>query len=252
MSLQQPRARYRQVADDLREAISRGTYGPGVALPSQPELARKYGLNQTSISRAIALIESEGLIRTEKGVGSFVLDIPTVKRVRRIPARGEGAGSSFAEGLQKAGLRPRTELVQVEEIAPPPRVAEYLNMNADDTALIRKRHMFADEKPVQIAASYLPIAIAGGTDIAFPDTGPTGLYKRLSERGHRVVRFVEEIESRRPSEEEAAFLRIPVSQHVLEVVRFAFDPKGRPLEVVLNVFPSQLWKLTYEWVNDSE
>jgi GntR family transcriptional regulator len=34
---------------------------------------------------------------------------------------------------------------------------------------------------------------------------------------------------------------------VLEVVRFAYDRLGRPLEVVMNVFPSQLWRLTYEW-----
>ncbi|WP_433247676.1 GntR family transcriptional regulator [Actinomadura nitritigenes] len=247
MPLQHPRSRYRQVADDLREAIARGTYGPGTALPSQPELARKYGLNQTSISRAIGLLESEGLIRTERGVGSFVLDIPTVKRVRRIPTRGNGSGSSFAEGMRKAGLSPKTELKQVEEIDPPDEVATRLDLPEGEKTLIRKRHMFADERPVQLAASYIPMSIAGGVDIAFPDTGPTGLYERLAERGHRVVRFTEEIESRRPTDEEADFLRISSAQHVLEVVRLAYDRVGSPLEVVVNVFPSQLWKLTYEW-----
>ncbi|MFC4051185.1 GntR family transcriptional regulator [Actinomadura syzygii] len=247
MPLQHPRSRYRQVADDLREAIVRGTYGPGAALPSQPELARKYGLNQTSISRAIGILESEGLIRTERGVGSFVLDIPTVKRVRRIPARGNGSGSSFAEGMRKAGLAPRTELKQAEAVEPPPDVATRLDLPEGELTLIRKRHMFADERPVQLAASYIPMSVAGEVDIAFPDTGPTGLYERLAERGHRVVRFAEEIESRRASPEEADFLRISTAQHVLEVVRFAFDRTGRPLEVVINAFPSQLWKLTYEW-----
>lgn len=247
MPLQHPRSRYRQVADDLREAITRGTYGPGAALPSQPELARKYGLNQTSISRAIGILESEGLIRTERGVGSFVLDIPTVKRVRHIPSRGNGSGSSFAEGMRKAGLTPKTELKQAEAIDPPPEVATRLNLPEGELTLIRKRHMFADERPVQLAASYIPMSVAGDVSIAFPDTGPTGLYERLAERGHRVVRFAEEIEARRPTEEEADFLRISKAQHVLEVVRFAFDRTGRPLEVVINVFPSQLWKLTYEW-----
>jgi GntR family transcriptional regulator len=245
--LQRPRSRYQQVADDLREAITRGTYGPGVALPSQPELGRKYGLTQTSINRAIGVLESEGLIRTERGVGSFVLDIPTVKRVRRIPSRGPGSGSSFAEGLEKAGLKPSTNLVQAEAIVPPPEVAGRLGLATDELALIRKRQMFADDRPVQLAASYVPMSVAGDVGIAFPDTGPTGLYARLAERGHRVVRFMEEIESRRPTEEESDFLRIGRSQHVLEVVRFAFDRVGKPLDLVVNVFPSQLWKLTYEW-----
>jgi GntR family transcriptional regulator len=247
MSTQRPAARYRQVADDLREAISRGTYGPGAALPSQPSLARKYGLNQTSINRAITALEAEGLVRTEHGRGSYVVDIPTVKRVRHIPPRGGGSGSSFAEGLHKVGMAPRTELVQAEVIALPPEIARHLGRAEGAEALIRKRHMFADDRPVQLAASYIPLEVAGGADLAFPDTGPTGIYKRLAERGYRVARFAEEIESRRPTLEETDFLRISSAQHVLEVVRFAYNGAGRPLEVVTNVFPAQLWRLTYEW-----
>lgn len=177
------------------------------------------------------------------------MDIPRVKRVRRVPP-GKGSGSSFAEGMQKAGLTPRTELKQVEAVDPPPDVANRLNLVDGELTLIRKRHMFADERPVQLATSYIPMSIAGAVDIAYPDTGPSGLYERLAARGHRVVRFVEEIESRRPTEEEAGFLRISGTQHVMEVVRFAFDRVGKPLEVVINVFPSHLWKLTYEWAAD--
>ncbi|SNR97204.1 transcriptional regulator, GntR family [Haloechinothrix alba] len=247
MRPQRPTARYRHVADDLREAIARGSYQAGETLPSQPELARRYGLNQTSISRAIALLESEGLIRTEHGRGSYVLDFPTVKRVRHIPPKGNGSGSSFAESLHKAGMEPRTELVQAEIVTPPTEVAKHLGLSEGEQALIRKRHMYADERAVQIAASYIPLDVAGGPEIAFPDTGPTGLYQRLAERGYRVVRFVEEIESRRPTEEEADFFSISPAYHVLEVVRFALDHTGRPLDVVVNVFPSQLWRLTYEW-----
>jgi GntR family transcriptional regulator len=247
MSLQPPRARYRQVADDLREAIVRGTYGPGAALPSQPDLARRYGLNQTSISRAIGVLEGEGLVRTEHGRGSYVIDIPPVKRVRRIPPRGEGSGSSFAEEMRKQGLDPDTKLIQAEVVNPPAAVAVHLDLGESEQALIRKRHMFVNGRPVQIASSYIPLSIAGSVDLAFPDTGPTGIYERLAERGHQVARFVEEIESRRPSEEEASFLGISPAQPVLEVTRLVYDRVSRPLEAVINVFPSQLWQLTYEW-----
>lgn len=126
-------------------------------------------------------------------------------------------------------------------------MAKHLGLSDGEQTLLRKRHMFADDKPVQIAASYTPLDVAGSPDIAFPDTGPTGLYKRLAERGFKVVRFVEEIEGRRPTPEEVDFLHISSGQHVLEVVRLAFDRLGRAIEVVVNVFPSQPWKLTYEW-----
>lgn len=250
ISIQRPTARYRQVASDLRDAISRGEFAAGEMLPSQPTLARRYGLNQTSVSRAIAVLEAEGLVRTEHGRGSYVVDVPTVKRVRRIPSRGAGSGSSFAESMYKSGLEPRTGLVQAEVIDPPATVAEQLGLPVGEQVLIRKRHMFAGDRPVQLATSYIPVQVAGSVELAFPDTGPTGIYGRLAARGHHIVRFVEQVDARRPTSEEVEFLRLSSGQHVFDVVRFAYGRTGRPLEVVSNVFPTQFWRLSYEWEAD--
>lgn len=243
--METPRARYRQVADDMREAIKRGTYAPGEALPSQPELARRYGLNQTSINRAIALLRAEGLIRVEHGRGAFVQEVPRVKRTRRVP-RPDGQGSSFAEEMRRAGLEPRTELVSVTTAPAPEDVAEYLAISKGDPVVVRLRHMYASDRPVQLATSYLPMTVAGSEQIAHPDVGPTGLYKRLAARGFEVDRFVEEIEARRPRSDEAEFLGLTEAQHVLEVARIAYAG-DLPVETVINVFPSQQWRLSYEW-----
>jgi GntR family transcriptional regulator len=97
------------------------------------------------------------------------------------------------------------------------------------------------------AISYIPAAIAGGQDIALPDTGPTGLYKRLAARGYHVARFTEQIEARHPRPEEASFLGLTDAQHVLEVTRVAYANDDLPVETVINVFPSQQWRLSYEW-----
>ena len=96
------------------------------------------------------------------------------------------------------------------------------------------------------------VGAAGGVELAHPDTGPTGIYERLAARGFRVARFAEESESRRPTREESDFLRISPSQHVLEVTRLAYDPVGRVLKVTVNVFPSQLWRLSYEWSTEDD
>jgi 8-oxo-dGTP diphosphatase len=42
---------------------------------------------------------------------------------------------------------------------------------------------------VQLATSYIPLAVAGSQDIALPDTEPTVLYHRLGLRGYHVTRF---------------------------------------------------------------
>lgn len=46
--------------------------------------------------------------------------------------------------------------------------------------------MFADGRPVQPAASCIPLTVAGGVDLAYPDTEPTGMYTRLAECGYEV------------------------------------------------------------------
>ncbi len=103
---------------------------------------------------------------------------------------------------------------------------------------------------MQLAVSYLPVSVAGSEEIALPDTGPTGLYNRLAERGHQVARFTEDIEARRPRQDEASFLQLTDAQQVLVVVRVAYGADGTPLETVFNVFPSQQWRLSYEWTAD--
>ncbi|CAM3657689.1 UTRA domain-containing protein [Nocardiopsis rhodophaea] len=252
-SLEPPKARYKQVADVLRDAIKRGDYPPGSTLPSQPELAREFGLNQSSISRAIAMLQAEGMIRTEHGRGSVVLDVPTVKRVRRIDKdyRTKPGGSSYAEELSKAGVKPRTDLVRCEAAIPPAEIAEVLQLGESDETLIRRRHMYADGKPVQIATSYIPMDVAGSVDIAMPDVGPSGMYARISERGFGPVRFTEDIEVRGAAEEEVTFLRIAPGQPVFAVLRTAFDAEDRPVETCLNILAALQWRLTYSWSQES-
>ena len=249
MRLEAPRARYQQVADDLRTAIKRGEYPAGSPLPSQPELARRYGLNQTSINRAIAVLRAEGLVRVEHGRGAFVQEVPTVKRVRRIDRdyRSDPGGSSYADEMSKSGLSPHVDEAEVDVVTPPGEIAEALDLSDAEQALMRRRRMYADNAPVQLATSYIPMSAAGSPDIAFPDTGPSGIYARLAKHGFGPVRFTEDIEVRSPTAEEARFLRIPEGQPVFEVLRTAFDARDRPVEACANVLAALQWRLTYSW-----
>lgn len=246
MELQAPRARYRQVADRLREAIQRGEYGPGDPLPSQPDLARQYGLNQTSISRAIAILRHEGFVRVEQGRRAFVQEMPTVRRVRRIP-HGGSRDSSFATEMRRLGLDPKTDLVGTRVARAPAEIVERLGISDDQDVLIRQRHMYASGHPVQMATSYIPIDIAGGRDVADPDTNPAALYERLAARGHRSTHLIEEIEVRRPTIAEAEFLQLPEGHPVIVVVRLAYDQHGRAMDVAVNVLCGYQWRLIYEW-----
>lgn len=254
MSLEAPRARYQQVADELRAGIKDGTYAAGSPLPSQPELARRYGLNQTSINRAIAVLRAEGLVRVEHGRGAFVQEVPAVKHVRRIGTDDDGSPGerTYEDEIRRAGVSPRAEPATVDVVIPPAEIAVALRLGGTDHALMRRRRVYADDAPTEIATSYIPMSAAGSPDIAFPDTGPSGMYVRLAERGFEPVRFTEDIEVRAATTDEARFLRIGDGHPVFELLRTAFDTRDRPVEASANVLAALQWRLTCGWRRERE
>ncbi|SRR6266568_1999705 len=247
--MEPPRARYQQIADVLREAIRSGAYKAGDKLPSQPELAKQYGLSPTSAKKATDILVAEGLARAEHGRGVIVLAVPVTKRVRTIDRdyRSNPGGSSFTDELRKAGLESRTELAQVGAIIPPSHIAAHLGLSSGEQVLVRKRLMWASDVPVQVATSYIPMKFAGSVRLAEPDTGPSGIYGRLAERGYGPVRFTEDIEIRGATQDEAKFLGIPVGEPVYEILRSAIDAEDHIVEACANVLAAKQWRLTYKW-----
>ncbi|MGI5206356.1 GntR family transcriptional regulator [Spirillospora sp. CA-108201] len=67
---------WRVIASDLRVAILDGRYLPGAALPSEPDLARHYGVSRPTVRKAIESLVSEGLVYVLRGRGSFVRPAP--------------------------------------------------------------------------------------------------------------------------------------------------------------------------------
>jgi GntR family transcriptional regulator len=251
MPAQRPRSQARQLADDLRDAIVRGTYPPGSTFPSTPTLAADHNLSLHTVNRALQILRGEGLVRVQRGKGTIVRDVPTLTRhttnryAQAERERGDARGAFDAE-IRAMGFEPRSELVQVGRIKPPQEVADALGLGGKE-ALIRKRHMYAGETPVQFATSYIPYSIARGTQIEQRDTGPGGTYSRLTEAGHGPVRFQDTISLRLPSAEEAEFLRVSPEQHVLTVFHVAFAEGDLPVEVTTHVHPPHQWRLVYDW-----
>jgi GntR family transcriptional regulator len=118
---------YRQVADDLRDAIAAGRLPPGRLLPSEPRLAREARVSLDVVRQALATLRAEGLIVTSQGKGSRVREAPetTVMPVPpgavitcRMPTPeererlGEAEGRVIPEGVPVLALR-RGESVEL-------------------------------------------------------------------------------------------------------------------------------------------
>lgn len=63
---------YLQLASRLEALIAEGVHPVGSKLPGEEELARQYGLNRNTVRHALSLLARNSLVRTERGVGTFV------------------------------------------------------------------------------------------------------------------------------------------------------------------------------------
>jgi len=69
-----PVALYQQISDQIRRLVALGALRPGDRLPTVRDLAVEARVNRNTAARAIQLLESEGIVRTRVGQGTFVAD----------------------------------------------------------------------------------------------------------------------------------------------------------------------------------
>jgi len=63
---------YRQVIEQIRQQIMAGQLAEGEQLMSVRELAAQLNVNPMTVSKAYSLLELEGLIQRNRGIGLFV------------------------------------------------------------------------------------------------------------------------------------------------------------------------------------
>ncbi|MFG3351566.1 GntR family transcriptional regulator [Streptomyces sp. NPDC048001] len=222
----------REIADGLRERIRSGDLAPGARLPGEPALVKQHGVAKETARRALTLLVSEGLAVRRKGSGTYVREFQPIRRVanRRLAQDGWGTGRSIWS--TDVGDRPMSVTgLRVYEAPAPDDVARMLGLDEGTAVIVRDRVFSVEGEPVQAAVSYLPAALVRESAIAHEDTGPGGTYARLAELGAKPVRFVEELRSRMPSQEETERLRLTEGTPVVEIYRTALTEDGTPVEV---------------------
>jgi GntR family phosphonate transport system transcriptional regulator len=85
---------YSQIAKLLKEEIA-SFLAPGACLPSENELAERFGVNRHTIRRAVEDLIAAGLLERRHGKGTFVLDGPADYVL--------GSGTRFTETFESLG-----------------------------------------------------------------------------------------------------------------------------------------------------
>ena len=97
---------YAQLVERLKAKILAGTYPPGGHLDSVRDLAAAAGVTPNTMQRALAQLEAEGLVRTERTSGRFVTeDTDLIEQLRASAARNIAA--DFLEKMRSIGYTPQ-------------------------------------------------------------------------------------------------------------------------------------------------
>jgi len=106
---------YAQIAGRLRVAVATGELAPGAPLPSVRQLAAGIRVNPATVVQAYRELESDGIVESRQGAGTFVRELAEPKRaterqrearrlVRQLLADASGLGLT-EEDLEQAWKR---------------------------------------------------------------------------------------------------------------------------------------------------
>ncbi len=206
---QSPIPLYHQLADILMAAIRSGDYLPGARIPSEPQLAKDYGIGRPTVRQAIDLLVRQRLVARRRGSGTYV----------RMPQQEIDlfslAGTSSA--FHRQGIAVDVQLLQSAcklEVAP-----DAHNPFAGGSAFFLCRLNRVDGVPVLLEEIYLhPVLFKGieRMDLAgrsLSQVVADSFYMR-PEGGRQTFR------TRCLDAQKAAVLDVDAHQPILEVHRF--------------------------------
>ncbi len=105
---------YIQIMDLIKFRIIRGELKPGDKLPAVREIAGDLKVNPNTVQRSYSDLEREGILLSQRGVGSFVVENKELfDNLRKEMAR--EIVYSFIEDMKKLGMPREKSITLIEE-----------------------------------------------------------------------------------------------------------------------------------------
>ena len=189
---------WRQIADTISSEISTSVYAPGQKLPTESELATRFGVNRHTVRRAVASLQDVGLLRVEQGRGTFVSDTPEAPlcvQLQLMLRHGGNGASAQEEQDEWAHL---LEVRRVLEVAVAEKAAR--KAGTDDIAAMEAALAAMRENPGE-PTGYVDADLAFHRALAAATGNPlwsallnslNDLLRRYREAGFRGARVVRE------------------------------------------------------------
>jgi GntR family transcriptional regulator len=217
---------YEQIKSLITQSLSRGEWKPGEAIPSEFELAARYGVSQGTVRKAIDALAKEFILVRRQGKGTYVAThtAPT-QQYRFLRMRADG------EPPESEKHHPVTQFVSLTKGKADAKTAAILALRTGQAISHIARVLVFAGKPV----IYDEITLAQST---FPnltmeklEASQGSIYSFLETAyGARMIRAEERIRAVGASKAVAKHLKVSVGTPLLSVDRVAYTYGDRPVE----------------------
>jgi GntR family transcriptional regulator, phosphonate transport system regulatory protein len=213
-------ALWRLVADGIERGIADGRFVAGDKLPGEMEIAETYRVNRHTVRRALATLAERGLVRAERGSGTYV-------EARRLayPLRSR---TRFSEIVGAGGQEPRGQLIDASDDVATRELARELGLKTGAPLIRIESVRSADRTPICVATTWLSAE-------RFPDAGRVfanlrSMTKLLAHYGVRDYRRSStRITAGIVDATDAARLDLTLGRPILVVDSTDVDTDGKPL-----------------------
>lgn len=212
---------WRSIADQLQSEIAQGLYPPGTKLPTEADLAMRFGVNRHTVRHALAALAEAGLVHARRGSGVFVAsrptDYPLGRRVR------------FHQNIQDSGRTPSRTLTRLETRPATLAEADSLTLPPDSLVHVIEGLSLADDQPLALFRSAFPAARLPGLLSAMADQSSVSV--ALAQCGVAdYTRAETRITATLADALTALALRVPQGAALLRTEAVNVDKDGRPIE----------------------
>lgn len=213
-------ALWRRVADSIEQAIADGTYARDTRLPGELEIAEIHRVNRHTVRRALAALAERGLVRAERGSGTYV-EAPRIAYPLRSRTR-------FSEIVGAGGQEADGKLLHSSIESATPDLAKRLNLKTGAPLLRIDALRTADRIPICVGTKWMSAdRFSDGAKIYEKLRSTTKLLANFGVRDYR--RDWTKVTAAIAEAGDAARLDLPLGRPVLVVDSLDVEPDGKPL-----------------------
>ena len=226
---------WKTIATTLRGEIALGAYAPGSRLPTEAQLAARFGVNRHTVRHALADMMQAGEIRARRGAGVFVASTPTDYPI--------GIRTRFHQNVLASGRTPSRQMLRLETRPALPAEAEALALPQASPVHLVEGLSLVDGQPVALFRSVFPAArFPGLLAVLERLNSVTATLKELGLSDY--TRAQTRITAIAADPVLALHLKLAVNAPALQSIAINIDPDGRPVEFGITFFAGERVTLT--------